>query len=75
MVPKAEWEGDGNVTRIHILRLERYNDTFDMYYKCLLNRKGSARFVVTNNREFVRSSNLEHNHPPPHYILIRDDVL
>ena len=42
-------------------------------YKCSLHTRCKARFAVTKDREFLTSSNLEHNHPPPKF-LIRDGV-
>ena len=49
----------------------RYKTTDE--YRCSMKRTCRGRFVITKDRQFVKSCNLKHNHPPPKFV-IRNDV-
>ena len=48
--------------------LDGRNKTTDKY-KCCQSPRCKARFFVTKNRKTLKSSNLNHNHPPSKYVI------
>ncbi|KAH9631441.1 hypothetical protein HF086_014286, partial [Spodoptera exigua] len=43
-------------------------------YTCTVGRKCKARFVVTKDREFLKSCYTVHEHPPPKHIIRNDTI-
>lgn len=69
----VEWYRKHNGREIAVIQGYTYSvdgrsKTTDLY-RCTVSRLCRGRFVITKDRESIKSSHLEHNHPPLPYVI------